>query len=251
MNLKDKVIIITGASSGIGLAATRQLVAQGARVAMVAPDSAELQSAARELDGALAIATDMTDEASVRAMVQTVHKHFGRIDVLLNNAGRGYEGPLEFIEPSKFLYLFKLHVIGPLVATQSVIPIMREQGGGRIINTSSPTANIVLPGLGAYSATKVALRYMTLVSRKELFRDNIIVSVFYPFITSSNFGKNVFRTKGTSVDPETDRNLPDPDSPEYTASRLVAAIGSTKKEITVRGLAYFIYGVLRKKLRRA
>jgi len=247
VNLQNKVVIVTGASSGIGLATAKLLDGQGAKVALVAPDSPALRQAAKELKNATAIPTDMTEEASVKAMVKEVYEHFGRIDALLNNAGKGYEGSLEFVDTDKFLYLFKLHVIGPLIAMQAVIPIMRKQGGGRIINTSSPTAKIILPGLGAYSATKTALRYMTLVSRAELAKDNIIVSVFYPFITSSNFGKNVFRGPGAPAQ-GSNRNLPDPDSPDYTASRLVAAIGSDKKEITARGLLYFVYGVIKKKL---
>jgi len=250
MNLQAKVVVITGASSGIGLAAAKQLAHQGAKVALVAPDSPALYQAAKELKDAIAIPTDMTDVVSAKAMIQKAYEHFGKLDVLLNNAGKGYEGPLELVDTDKFLYLFKLHVIGPLAAMQAAIPIMRKQGGGRIINTSSPTAKIILPGLGAYSTTKAALRYMTLVSRKELAKDNIIVSVFYPFITSSNFGKNVFRAQDASAQPGNNSDLPDPDSPDYTASKLVEAISSDKKEIVVRGLVYFVWGMIKKRLSR-
>jgi NADP-dependent 3-hydroxy acid dehydrogenase YdfG len=252
MHFKDKVVIVTGASSGIGLEAAKQLNSAGAKVVLVAQESPQLQQTGKAMPNALVVPTDMTDEASVKGMVQTAYVHFGRIDVLLNNAGKGYESPLEFVDSKTFVYLFKLHVTGPLAAMQAVIPIMRKQGSGRIINTSSPTAKLILPGIGAYSTTKAALRYMTLVSRKELAKDNIHVSVFYPFITSSNFGKSVFLAKGMGMATMSgnDRNLPDPDSPEFTASKLVAAIASDKKEIVVRGLPYFIFGILKKKLSR-
>jgi NADP-dependent 3-hydroxy acid dehydrogenase YdfG len=246
--MQDKVIIVTGASSGIGLAAVRMLSKAGAKVVLAAPASEALTQVSAELASSLSIPTDITNEASVRAMIRQAHKHFGRVDVLINNAGRGYEGSLEFVETDKFLYLFRLHVLGPLAAMQEAIPIMRAQGSGRIINVSSPTSKLILPRLGAYSATKVALRCITLTARKELAADNIAVSVFYPFITASNFGKNVFHTQEKSTATERAMTLPDADSTEITAAKLVAAIGSDKAEIVARGLMYFVVGIMKKKL---
>lgn len=250
MDIKDKVIIITGGSSGIGLEAAKQLAQQGARVVIAAPAN-HLKEAAANIPAALAIETDMTDKASVRNMVAETYKKLGRIDILVNNAGRGYEGPLELIEADKFLYLFRLHVTGPLVAMQSVLPIMRKQGSGRIVNVSTPTAKMPMPDLGAYSTTKAALRYMSLVARKEFKKDGIVVSVFYPFITASGFGKNVFVTSAGKVMQQKAANMPDPDTPTFTASRMVAAIKSNKAEFEARSDFHFLVGLVKKKLQRS
>ncbi|MDB5186134.1 MAG: NAD(P)-dependent oxidoreductase [Candidatus Saccharibacteria bacterium] len=252
MNFKEKVVIITGGSSGIGLAAARQLAAQGALVAIAAPGSDTLDEVADSIERSVAIPTDMTDDASVQAMVKKVHEHFGRIDILINNAGKGYESPLELVEADKVRYLFDLHVVGPLVAVQAVLPIMRAQSGGRIVNVSTPTAKMALPGLGAYSLTKIALTHMTLVMRKELAKDNIEVSAFYPFITSSQFGKNVFKMDPREMEAKAQRQdfLPDPDSAEFTASRLIESIGSNKKEFMARGNAHFVWGIIKKRFKK-
>ncbi len=248
MDLKDSVIIVTGATSGIGLATVRLLSQSGAQVVGIARNKADLVEPGTTMKGILTIQADVTDEDAMRAMIKKVHARFGRVDVLINNAGRGYEGSLEFIDESKFLYLFRLHVLGPLAAMQAVIPIMRRQGRGRIINVSSPTAKMILPRLGAYSATKAALRCMTLTARKELAKDHIVVSVFYPFITASNFGKNVFHTDKEGPQSARGMTLPDPDTTEQTAARLVAALSSDKPEVAARGLRYFISGVVKKKV---
>ncbi len=248
MDLNDSVIIVTGATSGIGLATVRLLSQRGAQVVGVARNTADLVEPGTTVNGVFTIQADVTDEDAMHAMIKKVHARFGRVDVLINNAGQGYEGSLEFVDESKLLYLFRLHVLGPLAAMQAVIPIMRRQGGGRIINVSSPTAKLILPRLGAYSATKAALRCMTLTARKELAKDRIVVSVFYPFITASNFGNNVFHTDEERPLSDQGMTLPDPDSTEQTAARLVAALSSDKPEVTARGLVYFISGVVKKKL---
>lgn len=247
MNLTDKVIIITGGSSGIGLAAAKMLEAEGAKIAIAAPTT-HLQSAKALVPSAFAVETDMTDYDSVKNMIDSVYAHFGQLDILVNNAGRGYEGPLELIDVTKLDHLFKLHVSGPLLAMQCVIPIMRKQGAGKIVNVCTPTAKMPIPGLGAYSTTKAALRYMTLVARKELAKDNISVSLFYPFITSSGFGDRVFETKAGKVMQAKAKSMPDPDTVDFTAGKLVAALKSNKKEFESRSDAHFLIGLIKKKL---
>ena len=248
MELKDKVVIVTGASSGIGKATANLLAKSGAKVVLAAPKGPRLEEAMREIAGAVAIPVDMTDENSVRNMVKQANKSLGRIDILINNAGRGYEGSLEFVDIDKFMYLLKLNTIGPLVAMQEAIPIMRAQGGGRIINVSSSSYKWAIVHLGAYAATKAALSTLALTARKELKKDNIVVSVFYPFYTASNFGKNVFRTSEGLTPFENNPNMPTMWQPEQNAVKLVEAIQSPKKEVSARSPWAFPLEMAKKKL---
>lgn len=140
MEIKDKVIVVTGASSGIGEAAARLLAGKGAKLALVARSSEKIEKLAEESAGAFAIKADMSKIDEAREMIRKAHDRFGRIDVLINNAGQGYGAPVEKIDIGKYRYLFDLNVLGPLVAMQTVIPIMRRQGGGTIINISSGTS---------------------------------------------------------------------------------------------------------------
>ena len=184
MNIADKVVIVTGASSGIGLATAGLLARHGAKVALAARSRDKLNRLATDLPGSFAVPTDMRSEEDIRNMTGRVLRHFGRIDVLINCAGRGYDAPLEQVDVDKFRELFELDVVGPLVAMQLVIPIMRRQGGGMIVNISSGTSLMYLPNMSAYSSVKRALNSITLTAREELAKDHIVVSVVYPYTLS-------------------------------------------------------------------
>lgn len=248
MNLKNKVAIVTGSSSGIGKATAALFASHGAQVILAAPPSPALDQAAQEIPGSFAIATDMTDEKSVRDMVQKTFQKFGRIDVLINNAGRGYEGSLEFVEIDKFIYLLKLNAVGPLIAMQEVLPIMRKQKEGRIINVSSSVYKWAIPRLGAYAATKAALSTLTLTGRKELAKDNINISIFYPFHAASNFGRSVFHTKENLTPIEDNPNMPDKWTPEQNAAKILEALDSNKKEFSARSPWMFPVEMAKKRL---
>ena len=233
MDVGDKVVIITGASSGIGLATARLLARHGAKVALAARSRDRLNQLAAELPSSLAIPTDMTSQADIRNMVEKVLQHFGRVDILINNAGRGYDAPLEQIDIDKYRQLFELDVVGPLIAMQLVIPIMRRQGGGMIVNISSGTSLMNLPNMSAYSSVKRALNSITLTAREELAKDNIIVSVVYPYMTLTDLDKNMFGVEGGDFEPfegEADANLPPPDPPEYVAGRILEVIETEEAE---------------------
>jgi NAD(P)-dependent dehydrogenase (short-subunit alcohol dehydrogenase family) len=233
MRIKDKVVIVTGASSGIGLATARLLAGHGAKVALAARSRDKLNQLAAELPDSFAVRTDMTSEEDVRNMIQKVAEHFGRIDILINNAGRGYDAPLEQIDIDKYRQLFELDVVGPLIAMQLVIPIMRKQGGGTIVNISSGTSLMYLPNMSAYSSVKRALNSITLTAREELAKDNIVVSVVYPYMTLMDLDKNMFGAEGGDFVPsegEADPNLPPPDSAEYVAERILEVIETGQAE---------------------
>jgi NADP-dependent 3-hydroxy acid dehydrogenase YdfG len=137
MQIKDRVFIVTGASSGIGLATAIALSDRDAKVALLARSSDALQELARKLPGSLALTVDMTQFDGVREAVRTVHRHYGRVDGLVNNAGRSYAASVEEIDAVLFDEIFHLNVLGPIVAMQAVIPLMRAQGSGSIVNINS------------------------------------------------------------------------------------------------------------------
>ena len=130
MEIKDRVFIVTGASSGIGLSTAIALSERGAKVALLARSSEALKELARKLPGSLPITVDITQFDRLREAVGAVHKHYGRVDGLVNNAGRSYAASVEEIDPALFDEIFHLNVLGPIVAMQAVIPLMRAQGGG-------------------------------------------------------------------------------------------------------------------------
>jgi NADP-dependent 3-hydroxy acid dehydrogenase YdfG len=148
MDLAGKIVLLTGASEGIGLATARSLSQQGAKVALVARSAEKLQHLACTLPESYAVPTGMRDEAAVQAMVKQVYEHSGRIDILINNAGQGMLVPVERANIEQYKALFQLNVIGVLTAMQVVIPLMRAQGGGMIVNISSGTTSVAAPNIG-------------------------------------------------------------------------------------------------------
>src|SRR5580658_2516204 len=221
MQIKDHVFVVTGASSGIGLSTAMALSDRGAKVALFARSSDALQKLAQQLPGSLPVTVDMTEFDRVREAIRAVHEHYGRIDGLVNNAGRSYAASIEEIEPALFDEIFHLNVLGPIVAMQAVIPVMRAQGGGSIININPGTAFMTIPQYSVYTASKRALLGFSLAARAELEKDRIVVRKIYPFITATNFGKNRMGNPaggGPSV------NYADGDKPEFVAGLVLQAV---------------------------
>ena len=233
MDVKDKVVIVTGASSGIGEASAKLLAKNGAKVVLAARSKEKLEKLSKELPGSFIITTDMTKEKEVKEMVKKTIEHFGRVDILINNAGRGYDASTEEINIETFRKIFELDVVGLLVAMQEVIPVMRRQKGGTIINISSGTALMSLPNMGAYSSLKRAVAGISLTAREELKKDNIAVSVVYPYITLTDFEKNTVKEKTGTIDFEDvdEGGFKPPDSAEYIAQKILDGIISGKAEI--------------------
>jgi len=232
MNIQDKVIVVTGASYGIGEATAKLLTQKGGRVALVARSADKIKKISSGLASSFAVTCDMSKEDDVRAMIGRVKDHFGRIDVLVNNAGRGYGAPVEQIEMPKLRSLYELNVFGPLVAMQAVIPIMRAQGSGAIVNISSGTSLMYIPNVGAYSSTKRALNGLSLTARAELAKQNITVGVVHPYITTSEFYKNALTPGGSAPGHiPVSGNMPPPDTSEYVAEKILEAIESGAAEV--------------------
>jgi short-subunit dehydrogenase len=234
MDVEGKVAIVTGASGGIGLATAKLLSRKGAKLALVARSKDKLEKLAKELPDAIAVLADVSKVEDVKSMVKQAYEHFGRVDVLVNVAGRGYDVPVEKTDVEIFHYLFDLDVVGPLVAMKEVIPLMRKQGGGTIVNVSSGTALMYLPNNGPYSALKRALAHISLTARMELAKDNIVVSVVYPYITLTDFEKNTIKDaslQGQEESPEAREAFSKADTPEYMAQKIVEGIQSGEAEI--------------------
>jgi short-subunit dehydrogenase len=203
------------------LATVVALTERGAKVALVARSTGALQTLGGSLSGSLVVTADMTNFASVRSAIQRIHEHYGSIEGLINNAGRSYAASIEKIEPELFDEIFHLNVLGPIVAMQSVIPIMRTQGGGTIVNVNSGTAFMTIPGYSVYSSSKRALLGFSMTARMELQKDGIVVSEVYPYITATNFGKA--RLGGSDGDGPA-ASYADGDTPEFVANLILRAI---------------------------
>lgn len=232
MDVLGRVAIVTGASSGIGLATARLLSSRGAKVVLVSRSKEKLQMLSKQLLGSLVVPADMTRTSEIIGMVEQAMAHFGRIDVLINSAGQGYDAPIETTDVEILRRIFNLDVVGPLVAMQHVIPILRKQGGGTIVNVSSGTALMHLLNMGGYSALKRALADISLTAREELKKDNIIVCVVYPYMTLTDFEKNTIKDSSLldREEQEDARRFP-PDAAEYVAQKILEGIESGEAEI--------------------
>ena len=231
MNVKDKIAIITGASSGIGKATAKLLSQNGAKVVLVARSKDKLEKLSKELPNSLAIQTDMADESQIKEMVTKTVKHFGRVDVLINNAGIGYDSLIENIEAEKFRYLFELDLLGVAIAMREVIPYMKKQKEGSIINISSGTALMVLPSMSPYSSLKRAVVGISLTAREELKKFGINVSVVYPYITSTNFEKNTLKSGEQNWEDDGNGASMPGDTAEYIAGKILEAIEKKLPEV--------------------
>lgn len=228
MEVRDKVVVVTGASEGIGEATARTFADAGVKLVLAARSADKLSAVADSLPAQaepLVVPTDMTDRTQVRALVDKAVERFGRIDILINNAGRTAVGAVADIDPDLYRQIIELNLFGPLHALQAVVPTMRAQGGGVIINISSSVSKLAIPGIGAYASTKYALNGLSLTARNELADDNIRVVLFHPGATATGFGKNALRDRSVSSDwrPGGNRPTPAPDSAEDVARNILQA----------------------------
>ncbi len=227
MDIQEKVVIITGASEGIGLATARLFAKAGAKVALAARSADTLTTIVNELHEqhreAIAVPTDMRNRDEIEALVDSVFERYGRIDILINNAGQSAGGNVADVDIDQFRQIFELNVLGTVEAMQAIIPKMRQKGGGLIINVSSMVTKMHLPAISAYAATKAALNMISDTAREELASENIRITTMFPRRTATNFGKNSLTNPKTNQGPRPPQGGPEPDSAEAVALKILEA----------------------------
>jgi short-subunit dehydrogenase len=196
MELSGKVVVVTGASMGIGEAIAKVFADQGASVVMLSRDAGRVEPARGRIghgERTLALACDVRHREDVdRVIGLTVH-HFQRIDVWVNNAGHGLLDSVALVDMAACREMFDTNFFGAIGAMQAVIPVMRQQGGGTIINISSVAGHIPIPFHAAYSATKFALNAMGKAAGVELKKEGIHVLTVCPGYVRTAFSENAVR----------------------------------------------------------
>jgi short-subunit dehydrogenase len=191
MNPDGKVVIVTGASSGIGAAAARAFAHAGARVVLAARSADKLEELAHSLPGpALVVPTDVADRAAVESLVSRAVAEFGGVDIALNNAGVGLAAPVAQLAAADFQRALAVDLFGPLHLTQAALPHMRRAGRGQLIYVSSVVGLRALPYLGGYAAAKAALDRLTESLRVELRGSGVAVTLVRPGTTRTEFSRH-------------------------------------------------------------
>jgi short-subunit dehydrogenase len=208
MDIKGSVVVVTGASSGIGEATARQFGRHGARVVLAARRVDRLEAVAREIDGmgtgaeALVVQADLSKLEDIRSLIGKAVERFGRIDVLFNNAGFGRLDWLENLDPAKDIQAqFDVNVLGVVQTTRQALPLMIQQRGGHIINMCSMAGLVATPTYSIYAACKHAVHGFSEALRREVRPWGIHVSLIYPGGVVTEFGQHAGikrKTKATT-----------------------------------------------------
>jgi meso-butanediol dehydrogenase/(S,S)-butanediol dehydrogenase/diacetyl reductase len=178
MQLQDKVVAVTGATRGLGLAIVRAFAAEGASVAMLARNSADLMRVAKDVSASLPVVCDVSIPADVRAGFARIADEFGGLDVLVNNAAVGNPQLIEESSDDLLRLQVDVNLLGPLYCMRAAIPLLRARGSGDIVNVSSEAVNNPYPFLGLYAATKSALETLSAAVRAEVGDSDIRVAVY-------------------------------------------------------------------------
>jgi NADP-dependent 3-hydroxy acid dehydrogenase YdfG len=199
-NIEGKVVVITGASSGLGEATARHLSAQGASVVLGARRQDRIQALARELTGsggkAIAVTTDVAHRAQVEKLVDAAMQAYGRIDVMINNAGLMPQAPLERLKVDEWDRMIDVNIKGVLHGIAAALPYMKQQKAGHFINVSSVAGHQVGPGFAVYAATKHAVRALSEGLRQEVKPYNIRTTVISPGVVATEL-------PGSTTEPDT------------------------------------------------
>jgi NAD(P)-dependent dehydrogenase (short-subunit alcohol dehydrogenase family) len=182
--LDNKVTIITGAGTGIGKGMARAFAKEGARLILASRNQTNLEETATETRGlsaqTLIVPTDVTDEAQVIALFEKTMEEFGRVDILINNSGAFDGGPLESLSLETWLKVLHVNLTGPFLCSREAMKIMKQQGGGRIINVGSISAQMPRMNSVPYTTTKHGIVGLTKASALEGRDYNVVVSAIHP-----------------------------------------------------------------------
>src|SRR3954470_14889886 len=193
--MADRVAVVTGASSGIGAATAKMLAREGFAVALAARREERINELAEEISSsggkALAIPTDVGNQASAAALIETAKDELGSVDVLVNNAGVMLLGPILGADIEHWQRMVNVNLLGLLYCTHAALPIMQEQGGGHVVNVSSVAGRVARLGSGVYNATKWGVGAFSESLRQEGSNYNVRVTIIEPgFVDTELQGHN-------------------------------------------------------------
>jgi len=232
VRLKNARVIVTGASQGIGRAIALEFARHGARLALASRNRQALDEVAGLIKAqggsATVIPTDVTAAGAVEQLAQDTIRELGGIDILVNNAGIGMTAPIGDASSADVDAVFRLNVLAAAAAIRAVVPIMRAQHDGMIINISSMAGRIVVPRIGYYSASKFALTAIGDALRMEEGHRGIKVMNVFPGTTRSNFGENRLGARGRQAH----QRLP-PVTAEKVAKRIANAVERNQRSVYI------------------
>ena len=233
MTFSGKVAVITGSSMGIGEAIAKLFADEGASVVVLSRDAARAESARQRIghaDRTLALSCDVRNREEIdRVLGLTLH-HFPKVDIWVNNAGHGLLDSVTRADPAAYRETFDTNFFGALQAMQAVIPVMKQQGGGTIINISSVAGHIPLPYHASYSATKFALNALGKAAGVELKNDGIHLLTVCPGYVRTAFSENAVRgNELKKVRPGSVRGI----TPERVAKATLRGYLKRKREVIV------------------
>jgi short-subunit dehydrogenase len=238
MDLSGKIVVVTGASMGIGEAITKIFADRGASVVMLSRDPGRVEAARARVghgERTLAMACDVRHREDVDRVIGLTLHHFQRIDVWVNNAGHGLLDSVAQMDMAACREMFDTNFFGAVGAMQAVIPVMRQQGGGTIINISSVAGHIPIPFHAGYSATKFALNAIGKAAGVELKKDGIHVLTVCPGYVRTAFSDNAVRgTELKRVRPGSVRGV----SAERVARATLRGYLKQKREVIVPWTMY-------------
>jgi len=230
--LRGRVAVVTGASSGIGAATVRQMADQGMHVVLAARSREPLEREVSLLESrgarCLAVLTDVSYRESVQRLLDATIEHFGRVDVWVNNAGSGLVAAFEQTTDAEMEFIWRVNYMGAFHGCAAVLPQMRRQGSGHILNVSSLAGRFPLPLNAAYCASKAAMTALSHALRFELAGSGIYVTAVLPSLTETPFAQNAIRKiEGRDIA----GRLVRADPPERVARAILSAIRRPRPEV--------------------
>ena len=232
--IKETRVLITGASSGIGRATAFEFAAKRAKLILTSRRleclkelAGEIKQAFPDITVPLAIPADVTNTKEIKGLIKSSVGHFGGIDILINNAGLGVYGDTERTTLEEYRLLMEVNFLGAVRCIREVLPIMKRESKGLIINIASVAAKHGVPYLGAYSASKAALVAFSQSLRAELVDSHISIMIVYPGYTQTDFFKKEKKVGGA-------RRPPEPyTSPQKVAKSIVRASQREKRDLVL------------------
>ena len=232
MEMDGKVVVVTGASMGIGEAIAKVFADAGASVALLSRDASRADAARGRIGNTqrtLATACDVCRREDIERALALTLQRFDRVDVWVNNAGVGSRDSVAEVDPPVYRELFDTNFFGTIACMQAVVPPMRAKGGGAIINISSVAGHIPVPFMTLYCASKFAVNALGKGARMELKRDNINVLTVCPGYVSTGFGEHMVANRKGNVRPKSVRGI----TAERVAQAAYRGYRQKKREVIV------------------